>query len=197
MFTGIVDFVGRISELKENNGNMELSVEAEEDFLKELKRGESIALNGVCLTVVKLSDKGFLVDVSYETISKTTFSELRKNSRVNLERAMVLGSRINGHLVSGHVDGIAEIILRKERSKFTEFLIKAPRKLSKFISHKGSVTLDGTSLTVNGIDNAMFSITVIPYTLENTVIRNYSPGYLINIEVDLLARYIERLMIKK
>ena len=195
MFTGIIESIGSIRALTPKGGDVSVHVATGKLDLSDVKLGDSIAINGVCLTAVKLPGDGFVADVSRETLDCTAFHQLKSGSRVNLEKALTPTTRLGGHLVSGHVDGVREIIARQENARAVQFRIRAPRELAKYIAHKGSITVDGTSLTVNEVDGAEFELTIIPHTLSETIMGDYQPGRLVNLEVDLLARYLERLLL--
>jgi len=149
----------------------------------------------VCLTAVELPGNGFAADVSRETLDCTAMNDLKSGSPVNLEKALTPTTRLGGHLVSGHVDGVGEVVSRSDNARAVEFRIRAPKELAKYIAHKGSITVDGTSLTVNAVDGAEFLLTIIPHTLSETIMASYKPGRRVNLEVDLLARYLERLLL--
>ncbi|MCL4119115.1 UNVERIFIED_CONTAM: hypothetical protein GTU68_003184 [Idotea baltica] len=162
--------------------------------LLDVKLGDSIAVNGVCLTAVALTDSSFSADVSRETLSLTSLGDLSKGSQVNLEKALTLQTRLGGHLVSGHVDGMGEVVARRNDGRSEWFNIKAPDGLAKYIAAKGSITIDGVSLTVNRVDGVHFEINIVPHTIQETIIGNYQSGTKINLEVDVIARYLERLV---
>ena len=151
-------------------------------------------MNGVCLTVVAIDGNDFTVDVSRETLNCTVGLDAQ-GGRVNLEKALRLADRLGGHLVSGHVDGVGEIIKREDNARAIQFSVRAPRELAKYIALKGSITVDGTSLTVNAVNGAEFELTIVPHTLVETIMADYRPGRRVNLEVDLLARYLERLLL--
>ena len=157
--------------------------------------GDSIAVSGVCLTVVELGGNGFSADVSGETLGLTLLGNMAVNDAVNLEKALTLETRLGGHLVSGHVDGIGEVTARREDSRSIRFTIKAPSGLARYIATKGSVCVDGISLTVNAVSGAEFELNIVPHTLEATTMNACQPGHKVNLEVDLLARYLERLLL--
>jgi riboflavin synthase len=157
--------------------------------------GDSIAVNGVCLTAVVLDGPCFAADVSRETLSLTTLGELRTASRVNLEKALTLATPLGGHLVSGHVDGVGSVMEREEDARSVRFRIEAPAELARYIAPKGSICVDGTSLTVNAVDGRSFELNIVPHTLAQTITRDYVPGSRVNLEVDLVARYLERLVL--
>jgi riboflavin synthase len=195
MFTGIIQAVGSIQSLQEKGGDVALSVATGKLPMSNVKLGDSIAINGVCLTVVQMTDKRFVADVSRETLSLTSLGNLKTGSHVNLERALTLQDHLGGHLVSGHVDGLGQVKARRNDGRSEWFEIAAPKALAKYIAAKGSITIDGVSLTVNRVDGHHFEINVIPQTLQETVIGGYQAGTAVNLEVDLLARYLERLLL--
>jgi len=162
--------------------------------MSDVVLGDSIAVNGVCLTAIALSDSSFTADVSRETLSLTSLGALSQGSDVNLEKALTLQTRLGGHLVSGHVDGLGEIESRHNDGRSECFRIKAPDELAKYIAAKGSITIDGVSLTVNVVDGAFFEINIVPHTIQETIIGSYQAGTKINLEVDVVARYLERLI---
>ena len=195
MFTGIIEAIGTIRALSPKGGDVRVHVETGKLDLGDVKLGDSIAVNGVCLTAVELPGNGFWADVSRETLACSAFIDLKIGSKVNLEKALTPTSRLGGHLVSGHVDGVGEVISREDNARAVQFKIRAPRELAKYIALKGSITVDGTSLTVNGVNGAEFELTIVPHTLGETVMADYQPGRQVNLEVDLLARYLERLLL--
>jgi riboflavin synthase len=157
--------------------------------------GDSIAVNGVCLTAVVLDGPAFSADVSRETLSLTTLGDLKSGSRVNLEKALTLSTPLGGHLVSGHVDGIGEVLERRQDARSWRFHIRAPAELARYIAQKGSICVDGISLTVNQVAGSVFEINIVPHTIEETIIGGYQAGTRVNLEVDLVARYLERLIL--
>ena len=195
MFTGIIEAIGTIQSITPKGGDVRVYVKTGKLDLGDVKLGDSIAVNGVCLTAVQLPGDGFWADVSRETLARTGFAGLKAGSRVNLEKALTPISRLGGHLVSGHVDGVGEIISREDNARAVQFRIRAPRELARYIALKGSITVDGTSLTVNGVDGADFELTIVPHTLAETIMADYRAGRRVNLEVDLLARYLERLLL--
>lgn len=195
MFTGIIEAIGTVRALTPKGGDVRVYVQTGKLDLSDVKLGDSIAVNGICLTAVELPGDGFWADVSRETLARTAFIDLKAGSRVNLEKALTPTSRLGGHLVSGHVDGVGEVISREENARAVQFRIRAPRELARYIALKGSITVDGTSLTVNGVNGAEFELTIVPHTLGETIMADYRPGRQVNLEVDLLARYLERLML--
>ena len=195
MFTGIIEAIGRIRSLQPRGGDVRLYVQTGKLDLADVKLGDSIAVNGVCLTAVELPGDGFWADVSQETIRRTALSGLREGSRVNLEKALTPSSRLGGHLVSGHVDGVGKVLSRQQDARSWHFRIEAPADLAKYIAHKGSITVDGVSLTVNAVEGAVFHLNIVPHTLQETIMDDYQSGSLVNLEVDLIARYLERLLL--
>ncbi len=195
MFTGIIEAIGTIRALSPKGGDVRVYVETGKLDLGDVKLGDSIAVNGVCLTAVELPGNGFWADVSRETLACSAFIDLKIGSKVNLEKALTPTSRLGGHLVSGHVDGVGGVISREDNARAVQFKIRAPRELAKYIALKGSITVDGTSLTVNGVNGAEFELTIVPHTLGETVMADYHAGRQVNLEVDLLARYLERLLL--
>jgi riboflavin synthase len=194
MFTGIIEATGRIRGLQQIESEWRLTVDAGELDLGDVKLGDSIAVNGCCLTVVEFNAGSFSADVSNETMDCTTLGSLKQGSRVNLEKAMLVTSRFGGHIVSGHVDGVGELVSAKADGKSQRLTFQVPANLWKYIAAKGSICIDGTSLTVNEVQGERFSINVIPHTQEETIIGDYSAAQKVNLEVDLVARYLERLM---
>jgi len=194
MFTGIIEAVGTVSSLQKVGSDWQLLVATAGLSMDDVKLGDSIAVNGCCLTVVKMTSASFTADVSNESMECTSFSDVTVGSSVNLEKAMLATSRFGGHIVSGHVDGVGKIVNMIADGLSQVISIEAPDDISRYIAGKGSVCVDGTSLTVNRINNAVFEINVIPHTQQETIIGQYQVGQAVNLEVDLIARYLERLM---
>ena len=194
MFTGIIEATGTITQLKDLGDNFRLQVNTGKLDMSDVQLGDSIATSGVCLTVVDFGTDYYAADVSAETIKLTGFAQYKVGDKVNLEKAMRADSRFGGHIVSGHVDGIGTVQAINKHSNYVEIWVKAPDELAKYIAHKGSITTDGVSLTVNEVDGASFMLWLIPHTLQETVIGHYKIGTKINLEVDLVARYLERLL---
>lgn len=192
MFTGIVAATGKITHITPLEKGLRLTVDAGALDLADVAIGDSISHNGVCLTVVALSGNSFNVDVSRETLSCTV--GLDAPGEVNLEKAMRLSDRLGGHLVSGHVDGVGEVVSFQPVGESHELVIRAPAELAKYISRKGSITVNGVSLTTNSVDGAVFSINLIPHTVAVTTLKHLTAGSPVNLEVDLLARYVERML---
>lgn len=195
MFTGIIQAIGGVQALERRGGDLRLRIDTGGLDLSDVALGDSIAVNGVCLTVVKLPGNGFAADVSNETLALTSLGQLKPGSRVNLEKALTLQTRLGGHLVSGHVDGLGEVIERRDDARSVRFRIRAPGELARYIAHKGSITVDGTSLTVNAVEGDTFDLNIVPHTLQETIMSEYQPGRRVNLEVDLVARYLERLLL--
>lgn len=194
MFTGIIEAVGTLAELRRQGEDMALTVQAPTLDFSDVKLGDSIATNGVCLTVVGLGDQRYTADVSLETLSRTGFAAAKVGDPVNLEKALMPTSRLGGHLVSGHVDGVGEVKSKSSSGRAIEYWIKAPGSLSRYIAEKGSIAVDGISLTVNAVQGDLFRLTIVPHTVQETTIARWKPGHHVNLEVDQIARYLERLM---
>lgn len=195
MFTGIIQAVGVLQHSVDRGGDRRLRLRTGGLDLTDVRLGDSIAVNGVCLTVVSLPGDGFEADVSRETLTHTTLASWSLGRRVNLEKALAVGERLGGHLVSGHVDGVGEILSLQSDARSTRYRVKAPDVLARYLAHKGSVCVDGVSLTVNAVDGAEFELNIVPHTLSETVFADYRPGSRVNLEVDVLARYLERLLL--
>ena len=194
MFTGIVEAMGKLTALQRKGEDIALTVESSSLDFSDVKLGDSIATNGVCLTVVSLGNGAYTADLSLETLSRTSFASAKIGDLVNLEKALLPTTRLGGHLVSGHVDGIGEVINKQRSGRAIEYWIRVPAELARYIAEKGSIAVDGISLTVNGVKDDQFRITIVPHTAQETTIAHWSPGYLVNVEVDQIARYLERLM---
>jgi riboflavin synthase len=195
MFTGIIQAVGRIALLEKIGGDVRLRIEPGALDMRDVQRGDSIAVNGVCLTAIEHDSAGFSADVSGETLAHTTLGGLRAGTRVNLEKALTPSSRLGGHLVSGHVDAVGEVIERSVEARSVRFRVLAPATLARYIAAKGSICLDGVSLTVNAVDGAQFDLNIVPHTLQATTLGELQAGNRVNLEVDLIARYLERLLL--
>ncbi|AMO58312.1 riboflavin synthase subunit alpha [Endozoicomonas montiporae] len=194
MFTGIIEAVGRLQSVEKRQGDLRLTIDSGKLDLSDVQLGDSIATNGVCLTVVELTGSGYVADVSLETLEYTTLDELPVGSPLNLEKALTPTTRLGGHLVSGHVDGVGRVVSVESAARSWVYWLEAPKALARYIAHKGSITVDGVSLTVNRVDGCRFSLNIVPHTQQETVITHYRPGSRINLEVDVLARYLERLL---
>ncbi|WP_409420793.1 riboflavin synthase [Pseudaeromonas sp. ZJS20] len=195
MFTGIVEAVGTLIAMEPKGQDVSVRVRSGKLDLSDVKLGDSIATNGVCLTVVALPGDGYVADVSGETIKRTGFAHYKVGQTLNLERALTPTTRLGGHLVSGHVDGVGEIVSVHPLGRAMEYWIKAPDELARYIAEKGSITVDGISLTVNAVEGARFKLTIVPHTTAETTVGSWRPGSRVNLEVDLIARYLERLML--
>ncbi|MFZ1537318.1 MAG: riboflavin synthase [Chromatiaceae bacterium] len=195
MFTGIIQAIGEVHSIEARGGDARLTLGTGKLAMGEVALGDSIAVNGVCLTAVALDGRRFSADVSRETLSLTTLGALRSGSRVNLEKALTLATPLGGHLVSGHVDGVGEILERHQDGRSWRFRIQAPTGLARYIAQKGSICVDGTSLTVNAVQGAIFELNIVPHTLTETLFGDYQTGTQVNLEVDLVARYLERLVL--
>jgi len=193
LFTGIIEEIGTIKQVIRGDQAIILEIEAEK-VLEDVKLGDSIAVNGVCLTVTKCTSNRFTVDVMPETISSTSLRTLNAGSKVNLERAMIANGRFGGHFVSGHVDGIGTIQDKKRMGNAVYYTISVDDTLSRYFMLKGSVTVDGTSLTIFGVTDNSFTISLIPHTLNETILGGKGKGESVNIEVDMLAKYMEHLL---
>ena len=194
MFTGIIQAIGRIAAIEPGEKDIRLRIETGKLPLTGVSLGDSIATSGVCLTVTELPGDGFWADVSPETLSLTTLGGKGIGDAVNLETSLTLQTALGGHLVSGHVDGVGRVERVVEDARFWRVTIAAPENLARYIAMKGSICVDGTSLTVNQVDGASFELTIIPQTWEETVFSKYEAGSPVNLEVDVIARYLERLM---
>ena len=195
MFTGIIQAVGEVVTLQPSGGDVRLRIKTGSLSLDDVALGDSICTNGVCLTVIELPGDGYWADVSVETLDFTTLGKLKSGSRVNLEKAMTPASRLGGHIVSGHVDGVGEIVSLEKDARSVRFVVRAPDALAKYIAHKGSICVDGTSLTVNAVRGAEFDLNIIPQTVAETIFGEYQAGSRVNLEVDVIARYLERLVL--
>lgn len=194
MFTGIVEAVGSVRSTEKRGGDLRLHISAGKLDMSDVQLGDSIATNGICLTVVELTGDGYVADVSIETLEHSTLARLKTGSPVNLEKALTPTTRLGGHLVSGHVDGIGRIVSVAPSARSGVYWIEAPQELAKYIAHKGSITVDGISLTVNAVDGAKFALNIVPHTQQETIVCDWRPGTEVNLEVDQIARYLERLL---
>ncbi len=195
MFTGIIQAIGKISAIEKTGDDARLRIDSGKLDMSVVSSGDSIAVSGVCLTVTAHSSAGFSADVSGETLSRTTLGSLRMGAEVNLEKALTLSAPLGGHLVSGHVDGVGSVISRREAGRSVQFRFMAPDMLARYVAGKGSICVDGVSLTVNVVDGAEFEVNIVPHTLAQTTLGNLKAGSEVNLEVDILARYLERIML--
>lgn len=194
MFTGIIKAIGKVAKMEQQGGDLRLTITSADFPWKEFAVGESISVNGVCLTAVEFLGNGFVADLSAETTKVTALANLAEGSRVNLEPSVSLGERLGGHLVSGHIDCVGQIKTRETDARSVRLVIGIPAEYSRYIARKGSVCIDGVSLTVNEVSDNTFGVNIIPHTADVTIIGDYRTGIEVNIEVDLLARYVERLL---
>ncbi len=193
MFTGIVTGLGSVAALKKNGGDRRLTVETPAGFLKARKPGDSIAVNGVCLTVAGLRGRRFSADISVETLNATSAGTWGVGDALNLEKALALGQPLGGHLVSGHVDGVGRLVSKRREARSWRMEFSMPKSMARYLARKGSVCIDGVSLTVNVIKGLKFGVNIVPHTYQSTTLGRLLPGAPVNIEVDLIARYLERL----
>lgn len=192
MFTGIIEGVGQIRAIRRKGGGAEIEIGCDFD-LEKTNVGDSVSVNGCCLTVTSRLGKSFWADLSPETLSTSTFSEAREGDPVNLERALKVGERLSGHIVQGHVDGVGKVVDIKEHSGSREFVIEIPGNLLRYVVEKGSVAVDGVSLTVNRCEGASFSVMVIPHTQLKSTFQTMKRGDMVNLEVDIIGKYVEKL----
>jgi riboflavin synthase, alpha subunit len=193
MFTGIIEALGTIREITAVGGDRRLTIIGDGAALDGVQPGDSVAVSGICLTAVGFPAGGFIADVSGETLGLTTAGSWQAGTRVNLERALTLSKPLGGHLVSGHVDGLARLCDLHADARSMRLEFEAPAALARYIARKGSVCIDGISLTVNEVDGQRFGVNIVPHTWQNTTLGGLQPGGTVNLEVDLLARYLERL----
>lgn len=194
MFTGIIEAVGTLTAITPKGEDISITVNTGKLDMQDVKLGDSIATNGVCLTVVAFTDNSYTADLSLETLKMTGFTQYQAGDKVNLEKAMLPTTRFGGHIVSGHVDGVGKIIQRGQVGRATEYWVEMPVELTKYVAYKGSITIDGISLTVNDLRKNAFKLTIVPHTSEETTIDQFQVGKKVNLEVDVLARYMERLL---
>jgi len=196
MFTGIVEALGRIESIETVGGDrrMVFRTSGQAGYLRSTQLGDSIAVNGCCLTATSFSDDGFMADLSAETLNLTTAGRWEVGQKVNLERALTPDKPLGGHMVSGHVDGVGELLERYEDARSTRMRFRVPDALARYVARKGSICIDGVSLTVNDVEGSTFGVNIIPHTLSHTTLGDLQPGHTVNLEVDLIARYLERLL---
>ena len=194
MFTGIVQAVGSVAALVTKGGDVEMLIDAAELGLDGVALGDSIAVAGACLTVTRLDGRRFAADVSNETLARTTLGGLVEGSPVNLEKALRAGDALGGHYVTGHVDGLASVVTAQDDARSLRLVFEVPEPLARYVAAKGSVTLEGVSLTVNEVDGRRFGVNLIPHTREVTTLGRLVPGAVVNLEIDIIARYVERLV---
>lgn len=196
MFTGIIEAKGQVKTIEKIGGDVRLTVTSKQLDFSDIALGDSVAMNGVCLTVIEYDAdaKSYAVDVSQETLQCTSLNAIAEGLEVNLEKAMLPTTRFGGHIVSGHVDGLGEVVDIQENARAKDYYVKSPAVLVKYIAPKGSVTVDGVSLTINSVDADVFRLTIIPHTQDVTTIGQWSVGQVVNLEVDVVARYLEQLL---
>ena len=194
MFTGIIAAIGHVQTLTPKGGDVSIAIAMPSLDLNDVILGDSIAINGVCLTVVDIQQTVLSFDVSNETLSLTSLGSLTTGAAVNLEKALAVGERLGGHFVSGHIDGMAECTQLTTEGRSTRYRFTVPEQLTRYIAQKGSICIDGVSLTVNAAEQNWFEVNIIPHTMQETIIHQYKVGSQVNIEVDLIARYLERLI---
>jgi len=194
MFTGIIQALGEVERREPGDGDIKLTIACGDLDLSQVQIGDSIAVNGTCLTAVKLSGQSFVADVSVETMQKTSLGQLAVGSPVNLETALTLNTALGGHLVSGHVDGLATLIEMHVDARSIRYRFEVEPAIQHYIAVKGSVTVDGVSLTVNNVEANQFDVNIVPHTQQKTVFQYYQAGSRVNIEIDIIARYLERLL---
>lgn len=195
MFTGIIESVGTVKSLQRIDGDVRIQIAVGGLDMSDVKLGDSIATSGICLTVIDFGTDWFSADISVESLNRTIVQNWRVGTRVNLEKALLPTTRLGGHIVSGHVDGVAEISLKRQDARSIYFEVTCPTTLAKYLSEKGSITIDGISLTINHLRGHIVSLNLVPHTAEKTTIADWQVGTKVNIEVDVLARYIERLLL--
>ena len=196
MFTGIIEATGKLAAVVKRGNDISVTIDSAELDFSDVKLGDSIACNGVCLTVTHLGPHSFNADISSETLAHTLFGHYQTGQRINLEKAMLPTTRMGGHIVSGHVDGVTEVIKVEQSGRAWHLWLALPKALAHYIAAKGSVTIDGVSLTVNELSNDAFRLTIVPHTAEQTTISQLKVGSKVHLEVDLIARYLERLLSK-
>ena len=194
MFTGIVQGVGRVRSVETHGGDVTLWFDTGELSLAGIEIGGSIAVSGACLTAVQLEPHAFAADVSRETLSLTTAGDWTPGSRINLEKALTAGQALGGHYVTGHVDGVGTVVSRHDDARSARVEFEVPGELARYVARKGSICVDGVSLTVNGVEGRRFDVNLVPHTLEMTILGDYRAGTRVNLEVDIIARYLERLV---
>ena len=194
MFTGIIESVGRIVSVEPRGGDVRMHIESADGYVSDVALGDSVAVGGICLTVREKTAQGFTADLSVETLQATSSGGWAAGRRVNLEKALTPHKPLGGHLVSGHVDGVGRLIERHQEARSWRMQFEAPAGLARYIARKGSITIDGISLTVNDVEERTFGVNIIPHTLDQTTLGDLQPGDAVNLEVDLIARYLERLL---
>lgn len=194
MFTGIIQSVGKVASIENNGTDSRFIIDLGNLEISDIALGDSVAINGVCLTAVEFIEHSMAADVSAETLSCTTLGELSVNDAVNLELALTPNTRLGGHMVSGHVDGVGEVVERYQDGRSERIEIRAPAAISRYIAAKGSICVDGVSLTVNEVSGDQFGVNIVPHTIEHTNLGRCQTGVRVNLEIDVIARYLERLL---
>lgn len=194
MFTGIIEALGEIQSVTDKGGDKVLAIKAPDLDFAGVKLGDSIAVNGVCLTVTRLEAQGFHADISRETLSLSSLANAKPGAAVNLERALLASGRFDGHIVSGHIDGTGTITERYDDARSIRLTVSVPEPLRRYTAHKGSICIDGVSLTINALSENGVELNIIPHSAAQTIIAHYQPGTVVNLEVDIIARYLERLL---
>lgn len=194
MFTGIIGQIGTVADVAETGGDLSLSIRAAAHWCADVESGDSIAVNGVCLTVTDCSREGFRADISRETLARTTLGRLTDGARVNLEKALRAGETLDGHLVSGHVDAVSRVLALRRDGRSWRLSVGLPRELAHLVAQKGSIAVDGTSLTVNEVESDRFGVNIVPHTMQMTIIGDYLPDTVVNLEADMIARYVARIL---
>lgn len=197
MFTGIVQGVGKVRSVEPYGGDVRMWIDTGSVPLGDVKRGGSIAVNGCCLTAIELEPAAFAADLSRETLSLTTAGQWAPGTPVNLEKALTAGEALGGHYVTGHVDGVGQVISRHDDARSVRIEFEVPPDLTRYVARKGSICVDGVSLTVNGASGNRFDVNLVPHTLEVTILGGYRPGTRVHLEVDIIARYLERLLAER
>jgi riboflavin synthase len=192
MFTGIVEDIGTVKEIKPGTKEVLFTIKTKNIEVKEIKPGDSISINGICLTVISIGDGAFTIEASHETLKRTNLSKLKIGSKVNLERSLRLNDRLGGHIVNGHVDGVGKVDSMRKRGKSVEIWFSLSKGLSRYVVEKGSIAIDGVSLTVNAVNGDRFLVNIIPYTQKATIFGKMKPGDLVNIECDIIGKYVEK-----
>ena len=197
MFTGIIQAVGKIAALTPQGGDLRISIDTGSLPMENVKLGDSICVSGCCLTVIEKRVRGFDADASKETLSLTTLGDLKPGSPVNLEASLTMATPLGGHIVSGHVDGLGTVRARREEARSVRFDIEVPQALKRYVAQKGSICVDGVSLTVNALRDNVFDVNIIPHTMSHTIFGHYAVGSRVNLEVDVVARYVERMLTER
>lgn len=193
MFTGIVQGTGHVSAVETRGGDVTMTFDTGPVSLEGIAVGDSIAVNGACLTATWFGPRRFSADVSHETLTVTTLRTWQPGTRINIEKALRAGDALGGHYVTGHVDGVAVLETREDDARSVRMGFTAPGPLARYIARKGSICVDGVSLTVNAVEGASFTVNLVPHTLDVTILRDYRPGQRVNLEIDIIARYVERM----